>query len=412
MSLLSRSAPLVLALGLAAAGTRTAPAQDATWPPTKAKESVFTERKLDTYQHGVKKEWGYAAPQKDTFLVLHPKEPRAKAPLYVVLHSAGHDVNSCLACTTKVGNHDIYHAPADFYALYLDCRANKGDWWWGSEKYKGADVCPTEKRVLDTVAWVVKEYGIDADRVYLCGNSMGGSGALGIGTRHGDVFAAVKANVPARVEHVSGRMYFGAAVPAGVAIPDPPIVVDYSAQDDSWSKGHETFAKAMNDRKYALFLYWGPFGHANNHANITKVNDLINSFDWLSVKRNEPYPVFTSASTNDALPWPDQLTSKKSGQVNAFFRWKTTGDTADAAEVQLFLVKPSDLKTSFTIPTEATANVTLRRLQKFRTAPGSTVKWTFGAASGEVKADAEGRVTVPSLKITAEPTTLTLKAAK
>ena len=44
-----------------------------------------------------------------------------------------------------------------------------------------------------------------------------------------------------------------------------------------------------------------------------KVNDLINSFDWLSVKKNEAYPVFTDASTNDPLPWPDQLADKKVG---------------------------------------------------------------------------------------------------
>ncbi len=62
-------------------------------------------------------------------------------------------------------------------------------------------------------------------------------------------------------------------------------------------------------------MYWRPFGHANNHENIMKVNDLINSFDWLSVKKNESYPVFTNASTNDVLPWPDQLTDKKSGQT-------------------------------------------------------------------------------------------------
>ncbi len=36
---------------------------------------------------------------------------------------------------------------------------------------------------------------------------MGGSGALGIGRRHGDVFAAIKANVPAEVKHASNRIY-------------------------------------------------------------------------------------------------------------------------------------------------------------------------------------------------------------
>jgi len=402
-------AVLCLILGFAAA----AYAQADDWPPQREKESEFGGRKLETFKHGIQKEWGYAAPQRDTFLVLHPKQAQERAPLYVVLHSAGHDVHSCIACTSTVGNHDIYRSPDDFFALYLDCRANKGDWWWGIEKYKGPDVSPTEKRVMSTVKWVIQQYGIDENRVYLCGNSMGGSGALGIGMRHGDVFAAIKANVPAGVEHVSSRMYFPPqTIPAGTALPDPPIVVDYSAQNDSWSKGHDAFAKAMNERKYALFFYWGPFGHANNHEQIMQVNDLINSFDWLNVRKDQAYPVFTNASTNDPLPWPNQPGDKKPGQVNAFFRWKNIGDTPDGLEMSLFLVKPSDLKTKFTIPAEARADVALRRLQVTRIAPGQTVRWTFGAASGEVKADPAGCITIPSLKITAEPVTLSLKTAR
>lgn len=400
---------LTLALTMASAASAQGPA----WTPEKKKESEFTGRKLEEFQHGSKKEWGYAQPQKDTFLVLHPKEAVANAPLYVVLHSAGHDVYSCLACTSKVGNHDIYHAPPDFFALYLDCKANKGDWWWGINKYQEPEVSPTDKRVIDTVRWAVKQYGLDENRVYLCGNSMGGSGTLGIGMRHGDVFAAIKANVPAEVKHVSSRMYFAPKTPpAEIKLPDPPIVIDYSAQNDGWSRGHDGFVKAMNERKYSLIMYWGPFGHANNHANIMKVNDLINSFDWLSVKKNECYPVFTNASSNDPLPWPDKLTDKKAGQINAFFRWKTVRDTADTIETTLFLVKAADLKTTFTISAEATADVSLRRLQMLRIAPGETVNWTFGTEKGEAKADATGCVTIARLKISAEPATLRVRKAK
>lgn len=404
---------MMLALvGLAVAFSAACGADTMTWPPERQKESVFAERKLEVFQHGTKAEWGYSAPQTDTFLVLHPKQARSNAPLYVVLHSAGHDVNSCLQCTAQVGNHDIYHAPPDFFALYLDCKANKGDWWWGGNKYQGAEVSPTDKRVIDTVKWVIKQYGIDENRVYLSGNSMGGSGTLGIGMRHGDVFAAIKANVPAKVEHVSNRMYFTSpTVPADVKIPDPPIVVDYSAPNDSWAKGHDFFAKVMNERKYPLYFYWGPFGHANNHAQIMKVNDLINSFDWLNVKKNEAYAVFTNASTNDALPWPDQLTDKQSGQINAFFRWKNISDTPSSMEIALFLVSPSELQTTFKIPEAATADVSLRRLQMLKVAPGETVHWTFGTASGEAKADATGCVTIPGLRITSNPVTLSLKKA-
>ncbi|HPS07986.1 MAG TPA: prolyl oligopeptidase family serine peptidase, partial [Kiritimatiellia bacterium] len=223
------------------------------WAPQKASERDHMGRKLEVFTNGVREAWGYAKPQTDTCFVLHPKQERKDAPLYVVLHSAGHDVNSCLQCTLTPGNHDIYHAPEDFYALYLDCRANKGDWWWGIQSYKGPDLGPTEKRVMDTVKWVIETYDIDPDRVYLCGNSMGGSGTLGIGMHHGDVFAAIKANVPARVEHVSSRMGFPpyAPLPAGTVLPEPPVCVDYSAPNDSWSTNHEAFVSAMNTRKYA-----------------------------------------------------------------------------------------------------------------------------------------------------------------
>ncbi len=396
----------VVLLGLALVGSLGLKAD--AWVPQKAREIEHLGRKLEVFTNGVRDAWGYAKPQTDTFFVLHPKLERKKAPLYVVLHSAGHDVNSCLQCTLTPGNHDIYHSPEDFYALYLDCRANKGDWWWGIQTYKGPDVGPTEKRVMDTVRWVIRTYGIEPDRVYLCGNSMGGSGTLGIGMRHGDVFAAIKANVPARVEHVSSRMGFPPCrpLPAYTVLPDPPVCVDYSAPNDSWSTNHQDFVSAMNARKYQLYFYWGPFGHANNNEKILAVNDLVHSFDWLDVKKNELYPVFTDASTNDPLPWPAKLTDKKPGQVNAFFRWKTLADTRKKVEVSLFLTDSATLKTSFVIPSEATATVSLRRLQAFKVKPGETLRWMFGAAKGEVQADDDGLVTLPSLRITAKPVTL------
>jgi dienelactone hydrolase len=276
-----------------------------------------------------------------------------------------------------------------------------------TKKNSGPDPMPVERRVIDTVLWAMKTYGIDPNRVYLCGNSMGGTGTLGIGIPHGELFAAIKANVPAGIEHVSHRMGFAPqTVPADRKFSDPPVVIDYSAQNDGWSAGHDRFAKAMNERKYSLYFYWGPFGHANNHAEIMKVNDLINSFDWLGVRKNEAYAVFTNASCNDPLPWPDHLDDKAPGQANAFFRWKVVGDSKEKLEMSLFLTTSADLKTSFTIPQEATADVSLRRIQNLLVAPGAEMKWSFGDAHGNVKADADGVITIPGLKITAKPATL------
>ena len=412
--------------GLLILGTSLLYAAEPAWTPAKvaSKDATINGRALETFEAGVKPEWGYPAPQQDTFIVVHPTEvhstaERKHAPLYVVLHSAGHNVLSCVECTRTVGNHDIYRSPDDHYALYLDCSKNAArDWWWGGMHLKdqgrmtrnaGSEPTATEKRVIDTVKWVIQQYDIDPNRVYLSGNSMGGSGTLGIGLRHGDVFAAIKANVPAGIEHVSHRMSFPPQVASGnTKLPDPPVAIDYSAPNDGWSEGHERFVKAMNDRKYALYFYWGPFGHANNSARIMQVNDLIDSFDWLSIKKNEAYAVFTNASGNSKLPWPDDLKSTAAGQVNAFFRWKNISDSAEKFETSLSLVKASDLKTRFDVPKEETADVTLRRLQTFRLKPGETFHWTFGAAQGEGQADAEGLVTIPALKITADPATLTV----
>ncbi|MBT3380805.1 MAG: hypothetical protein HN742_01455 [Lentisphaerae bacterium] len=390
-------------------------AGDKNWPPAKVE---IAGRTTEVFRHGPRKEWGYRKYQDDTFIVVHPKIDREQAPLYVVLHSAGHSVWSAVKCTAQVGNHDIYRSPDDFYALYLDCRANKGDWWWGGmhprvadsmEKNSGGELGPTEKRVIGTVKWVIETYEIDPNRVYLCGNSMGGSGTLGIGVRHGELFAAIKANVPAGVEHVCDRMYLPPkGVPDGVTLPDPPVVIDYSGQNDHWSKGHERFAQGMNGRKYPLYLYWGPFGHANNHARIMRVNDLINSLDWLNIRKDEAYAVFTNASCNDALPWPDHLDNEGAGQVNAFFRWKTLADTADKLELSLYLVSSKDVKTRFTIPSGATADVSVRRIQAMQVKPGQAVSWSFGDLTGSVTADAEGVITVPDLRITSVPAALTI----
>jgi len=140
-----------------------------------------------------------------------------------------------------------------------------------------------------------------------------------------------------------------------------------------------------------------------------KVNDLINSFDWLSVRKNQAYAVFTNASCNSKPPWPDNRSEKAPGQINAFFRWKNIADTKDKLEMSIFLVTPKDLKTSFEIPKSATADVSLRRIQNLRIKPGESFKWTFGSASGNVRADAAGLITVKGLKITAERVTLTVK---
>lgn len=403
----------------------------AQWPPVLEKSEDFNERLTDRFIHGSLPEWGAKNPdQTDEFAVVHPKIAELvnapDRPLYVVLHSAGHALDSCLNCTLQKGNHDIYDTPDDFYGLFLDCRANREtDWWWGgleddevvtdeNRDKSGGELSPVEKRVIATVLWTIDHYKLDPNRVYLCGNSMGGSGTLGIGLRHGDVFAAIKANVPAGCRHAAERMFFPPSeIPPGVTLPDPPICVDYSGSNDKWSRDHAVLFRGMKERAYPLLAFWGPFGHVNNNEKLEEVNDLVHRFDWTAVRKDLAYPVFIDATTDSPIPWPDPVDefpkSAPAGQVNAFFRWENLSDAPDKMEMLLSLVGKEELHSKiFDAPTEATADISFRRLRDFRVAPGERIGWTFGGRRGTVTADENGLVTIPRLRVTTEPTTMTL----
>lgn len=215
---------------------------------------IFTGRNLELFSQESDKSWGYAKPQTDTFAVLYPKDYKTDKsyPLCVVFHSAGHDVYSALMCLQTKGNHDIYHVPDNMFGLFLDCRANapsdapanarttlcnneeSTDWWWGGRSVidpevherASTELQPVEKRILATVEWVTEKYGIDRDRIYAVGNSMGGSGALGIAMCRGDIFAAVKVNVAAGVYHMLDRCGYAKDSPEDFTIPDPPVAVE------------------------------------------------------------------------------------------------------------------------------------------------------------------------------------------
>ena len=65
----------------------------------------------------------------------------------------------------------------------------------------------------------------------------------------------------------------------------------------------------------------------------------------------------------------------------------------------------------FATPDCATVPLRLSRVPT-AVAPGATASWKFGSAKGEVKADAQGVVTISGLRLTVEPTTLSVTIAK
>ena len=371
------------------------------------KEETLDGRRAIRYEHDSLSAWKYPNPQKDYFYLVYPKSPTTeKVPLHVVLHSAGGSGESELPGGFK--NHKLIHSYTDesSYGLYLDCRGNRGtDWWWGQQTIRATpgtyenELAPTERRVLATVAWAIKTFNIDSNRVYLSGISMGGSGTLGIGLCHGDIFSAISVAVPAGVEHVLLRMSNGKH-------PEPPPLFDFSSQNDNWSKKQEELLAYCQTHHYAMAFAWGAFGH---RADVSMFNSAVYESPWLSIRKDEAYPVFTHASTDNAYPGFQNLTAPdQAGQINGYFRWKNVTDSPEKFVIELRLVTKKELSNPLEIPPLATTDVTLRRLQRFHATPGKTCRWRMMvegkvSQSGTAKTDDSQLLVIPNVRIIDEP---------
>ena len=429
--------------------------------PKETKTETIGRRTVVWYSHESDPAWQAKRPYKDRFTVAKPVAgDKAGAPLMVQLHSRGGGKPSGgIEAQAKRADdkNSVYEPKDDFYVLALDSMRdfdvakNKthDEFWWGAcgkfcgpkendiaRLRKGETSC--EKRVLDTIEWVVRTYKIDRNRIYLCGNSMGGQGALAIGLPHGEIFAAIDANVPATIWFSAARMDFvddkGTDNPAfdPEKFADPPFLVDWSGSDDVWSRNHDVLYRNMANHKFAILGLWGDFGHCGDVEKARTKNPMIERFDWTAIVKNAAYPVFTNASTDDVLPWPFSVwkpnvntyggwsgdikgDSKKEiaagakpvGQVNGFFRWENVADAAKGLKMNLYLASSSDVG-GVDVPASSTADVSIRRIQSVKLQPGQSVTWTFGTKKGTVKVDEHGLVTIPGLVINAKKQTLTI----
>jgi pimeloyl-ACP methyl ester carboxylesterase len=369
-----------------------------------------------------------------------PRYPGKNAALCVVLHSAnrtGYDYLAYQFLNRKIDANDdpatvITRVPGDCYALFPN--STNDEWWgWGmarKDMAKYSTTSPPESRVFDTVEWVVKHYKIERNRIYLSGVSMGGCGALGLGLPHGDIFAAVLADVPAGTEYVAFRRGLPAAVTAdhdrwlkqisGTGLPDPPPLLDFSAQNDNWSKTQPALLQAALAGRLPLVLAWGPFGHTTFTNAIAKYSqcDVALSYPWLEIRRDEAYPVFTNATSDQHSPWSGTpLAFDESGQMNAYFRWKDRQDDSSKLTMQLWIVHPTVNGAPSKIPDEATADVTFRRLQRFKVQCHKFYEWQLVRggkliASGKVSPDAANLLTLHGITLTTIRASLSLKAEK
>ncbi len=366
--------------------------------------------------------------------------------------------------------------PIEKRLVYISAQDWQDSFWWGwstSIRPAGPAAWPAAKgkrtpgtapiqpyaaeRVGSIVNWAAANPSnlaaqTDAKRIYLYGHSIGGTGALnyvlsaqpGAEKIAGLVATKFPTSWPAggywerALERVWGARRLG--LPAGGFAPksafdavtplalanraavkplafEPPLVEISLGTADKCAPVAELgkLCAALEAARVPYFAHWGNYSHKGGRLSGAKNRAF-------AVRLDEPLLAFANASCN-GNPGKDPA-----GYFNSALEWSSPGndfnpgsqtdDFLDTEKLCAFSVRlVTSTPAEFRLPggmDHATADITPRRLQKFRIKRGATYTWRAlkidpgipGApvtrASGRVTADARGRLTllrVPVLKL-------------
>lgn len=269
----------------------------------------------------------------------------------------------------------------------------------------------TENQITWITRWVIEQYGVDPNAVYIGGRSSGAVGANNVGLRHPELFAAAfpVAGRVRRVPAVAMQGKFDRAKGAMMAdgktayydrVDGPKFVARHPAdlpflgwacgRHDGWAswQEHIDMVKAMTAAHHGFAFSW----NNGDHSSGGRAKELIDKYYPRELfAKNRSYPAFGNSSIDNRMGSGDPNEGDAVGGINLGFLWNAVRDEANHWSVKL----ANDLAKD-----EMTVDVTPRRCQKFKPQPGDVFQWTSNAGdSGKVTADEWGLVTVVSVKI-------------
>jgi hypothetical protein len=252
---------------------------------------------------------------------------------------------------------------------------------------------------------------------------MGGCGTISFGLHHPELFAACHANIPVvsytdlgsnkSALRLAPFCWIGPVPPdlktnEGVPLLDrlngakyvsetaadlPYLFLLNGRQDGSipW-ENNPPFYRAMEQAEQGFAAYWDTGTHSTCGKDAP---DDVKA--WLERFRrfrlDQSYPAFAHASTdrNPGNGSPDD--GDPVGWLNRGLDWKEIEDTPDHYSI-VVLADPPDLH--YPVRTD----ITLRRVQQFKTSPGETLSVRIGEATPiTLTADPRGKITVRQIAI-------------
>lgn len=368
------------------------------------------------------------------YLVGIPPNLPKPAPLGLHLHCWGANLNGGYIWWYKAREGAILVAsnqiPYDWWMAYHEALGTWSVW------DEGVTRDFTVKRLLSFVDWVASRWEVDEARVFVTGASMGGAGASMIALRYPERFSfalssvgihdaarspqftgsyeGVCGEVGSPILHEGGMPTFDYLNNAHLLRQDPkrdaPFISFTNGKNDGaigWPQAAD-FVKALQETRQPHLFTWGQGGHGQRVYVPTPTGGGDNATPILDVRSNHSAPAFTQCSLDDDIGDGDPADGDPEGQINLYLRWETDSlvDEEGRYEITAYLIESAP-------QSKCTVNITPRRCQRFKPAPGAKLAWTNSprrlAASGtgpqdnvqtgNATADKWGLVTLERVKV-------------
>lgn len=388
------------------------------------------------------------------YAVVLPDGAPAPTPAYLTLHGWGGGDYPAIAADPDPYDWNIYKIiPYDIGETWYFGFARDCDFRTGAEPASGPVVNYTEQRLLRMLHDLIRDppaTAVDTNRIYVYGQSMGGSGTLALALRYPQVFAAAYASQPmsdyARCGDGGGldwrddltwkwgalnlNLPVGLDAPAGWAGPLQdgagtgvwdwqnhqrqiaararhefvPCGIGHGTNDwvIEWPTQGAPLYPVLNGARIA----WGGFVTDAGHSWLGWLglpppldpDASLAPFRGFTVRRDEAVPGLSGGSADLPLP------AAGVGGFNQAVEWSAAWSDWDGAVVD----EPDHWQVSLRSLTGAniTVNVTPRRLTRFPKQPGVRVlwrNWPLGASEpiqiGQQAADANGLFLIPDVQV-------------